>query len=265
MKIGLAQIECMVGDSEANCAKITDYIGKAAQQGCDVVVFPEMSDTGYDMSLIKEIASSWAGRPFLAIKKAAARYNLCVICGLSEREDNQIYNSRAVISADGRLLEKYRKVHLFSYGQVQEKQVMTPGSLLTTLNMGGITWGFSICYDLRFPELYRALALMGEEVVVNCSAWPAARATRWEVLTKARALENQSYFIGVNRVGADGELLFCGNSCLIDPYGENAALGSGEKEELIIGEIEKDKIVSCRNGIPVFRDRREDIYGNLGV
>ena len=163
------------------------------------------------------------------------------------------------------MLGKYRKIHLFSSAPVHEDRYFTPGSSLTTLHIGEMTWGFSICYDLRFPELYRSLALQGAEVLVNCTAWPASRAAHWETLTRARAIENQAYMIGTNRVGTDGGVTFCGRSCIVEPFGEVISLGSADEEELVVGEIRKDKVVSFRQDIPVFQSRRKDIYGNMNI
>ncbi len=265
MKVALAQIECSVGDVEANCSKIIDFIEQASSKNCEVVIFPEMSDTGYDTSVIKDTASSWNERPFQLIQNAAAKQGIYVICGLSERVDDDVYNSVAVLSPGGELLGSYRKMHLFSPAPAREDQYFTPGSSFTILPIRGTTWGFTICYDLRFPELYRVLALKGAEVLVNCSAWPMVRAVRWEVLTKARAIENQAYVLGANRVGVDGDLELCGRSCIVDPFGTDITLGSADQEELIIADVENEKLVSARKSIHIFGDRRDDLYGNLGV
>ncbi len=263
MKIALAQIDCSLGDVEANCEKISEYAEKATQQGCDVVVFPEMSDTGYAIPVILETASDWSGLPFTTLQQTASSLGIYIICGISEREGENIYNSIAVLSPKGELLGKYRKTHLFSPAPVHEDKCFVPGSSLTTLRIGNMTWGFSICYDLRFPELYRSLYLQGAEVLVNCSAWPASRAMHWEALTRARAIENQAYLIGANRVGKDGGMPFCGRSCIIEPFGKYTASGSPGDEDLVIGEIDREKATSFREKIPVFKSRRGDIYGNL--
>ena len=265
MKIGLAQIACAAGDINANIVRINNYCSEAAEKGCDVVVFPEMSDVGYTASAIIENAISWNGETFRRIREIALRNQIFLVCGISEKERNTIYNSIAIISPEGTLLDRYRKMHLLPLGPVEEAGFISPGSSLTWLTMGGMTWGFSICYDLRFPELYRLLTIKGTEVLVNCSAWPAIRSEAWYMLSKARAIENQAYFLGVNRVGTDGELTFCGRSCAIDPTGDVLATGSIDKEELLICDIEREKITSCRNSMPALENRRDDVYGNLGV
>ncbi len=264
MKIGLAQIKCSVGGIKANCSKITAFAEQASHLGCEAVIFPEMSDTGYVTAVIQETASAWPGLPFDIVQQTASKLGIFIICGMSEREDKSIYNSVAIFSPKGELIGKYRKAHLFSPAPISEDKCFGSGSSITTLQIGDMAWGFSICYDLRFPELYRLLFLQGAQVLINCSAWPASRAQHWEALGRSRAIENQAYFIGVNRVGADGKLPFCGRSCIIEPYGKNAALGSAKEEELVIGGIDMEKVNSFRQKIPILESRREDIYGNLG-
>ncbi len=265
MKVGVAQIACSAGDIVANSAKIVHYVAQAAQAGCRVVVFPEMSDTGYDIPVIQETASFWTGPPFSTIQAAAVQFGLFIICGISEREGTRIYNTLAIFSPEGRLTGKYRKTLLFSPMPIQEDACFTPGSHLFTLPIGDMVWGFSICYDLRFPELYRLLALQGTEVLVNCAAWPAARASHWQTLTRARAIENQAYLIGANHAGRDDGGTFCGRSCIIAPSGEITGLGAKYEEQLVVSEVTKQEVDCARQGIPVLRGRRSDLYGDLGL
>lgn len=264
MRVGLAQLECFVGDIERNCVKIKHFCRLAADGGCEVIVFPEITDTGYVPEVIAAKASSWDGLPFQTARRCASELKLIVICGLSERVDDRIFNSQAIISMEGSLLGRYRKTHLFTPDPICEERIFSPGADLTLLGIQNLTWGFSICYDLRFPELYRLLALRGAEVLVNSTAWPLSREKHWDILTRARAIENQAFFLGVNRVGSDNEFRFCGRSRIIDPFGEVVAEASADREELLVGEIEVEKIRRFRKKLPVFSGRRADIYGNLG-
>ena len=263
MRVGLAQLECSVGDVETNSGKIKEFCRRAADEECDVIVFPEMSDTGYVPEVITTKASTWDGLPFQTARRCAAELKLFVVCGLSEQEGDRLFNSQAIISPDGSLLGRYRKTHLFTPDPIHEERIFEPGAALTLLSIQKLTWGFSICYDLRFPELYRLLALQGAEVLVNSTAWPLSRKKHWDVLTRARAIENQAYFLGVNRVGSDNEFRFCGRSRIIDPFGEVVAEASVDREELLVGEIDSEKIRRFRTKLPVFSGRRADIYGNL--
>ena len=262
MRIGLAQIKCSLGNIEQNTSKIAEFAKQAAHAHCDVVIFPEMSDTGYDLRVIRETACTWSDLPFITAQRSASANGIYLICGLSERDGDDIFNSLAIFSPRGELLGMYRKTHLCSPTPIYEDQYIRPGSALTSLKIGGLTWGFSICYDLRFPELFRALALQGAEVLVNCAAWPTLRQTHWDLVSPARAIENQAYFIGVNRVGQDGELTFCGKSRMIAPFGDIVVEASPDAEELVVGEISAERITEFRESVPLLKSRRDDIYGN---
>ena len=265
MKIGLAQIDCAVGDVSANCTKIDSFAQEAAAKNCSVIIFPEMTDTGYVTDVIQETAQPWPGEPFKVAAKSAKQNSLYLICGLSEREGESIFNSIAAFSPAGELIQKYRKTHLFSPAPVHEDRCFTSGTEFNLVEIENSKWGLSICYDLRFPEIYRYLTLQGAQILLNCSAWPAMRPKHWEYLTRSRAIENQAFFVGVDRVGKDGELTFNGHSRVIDPFGEIVAEGSADTEELVIGEIDLEKVLSFRKAIPALQTRRSDLYGNLNT
>jgi omega-amidase len=263
MKVGLAQIECSVGGIEKNCAKLEHFSQQASEQKCDVIIFPEMMDTGYVPEVMIEKGSSWDGLPFQTAQRCASKFAIHVVCGISEREGNHLFNSLAIISPTGELLGRYRKIHLFTPDPIHEEQIFSPGTEITQLAIKQLMWGFTICYDIRFPEIYRLLALHGVQVLVNATAWPLVREKHWDILTRARAIENQAYFLGVNRVGNDNGFRFCGRSRIVDPLGEVVAEASSESEELLVGDIQPEKIHKVRSKLPVFDDRRADLYGNL--
>ena len=121
-------------------------------------------------------------------------------------------------------------------------------------------WGLSICFDLRFPELYRAMALGGAQVLVNCSAWPETRREHWDILSRARAIENQAWFIGVNRAGEDNGVRFCGLSRIVDPRGRLVAEAGPEEEILIVAEIDREAVRGWRDRFPALASRRADLY-----
>ncbi|MBI4403470.1 MAG: carbon-nitrogen family hydrolase, partial [Deltaproteobacteria bacterium] len=161
---------------------------------------------------------------------------------------------------DGTLIGKYRKTHLFACSPVYEHHCLSPGDSYEIMEIGGLKFGLLICYDLRFPELARSLALKGAQVLVLVSAWPRSRIEHWRILCAARAIENQLYMVAANRVGQDGEMVFGGSSCLVDPYGIVIGSANDSGEALLVGEIDEEKIASVRKKMPVFEHRREDIY-----
>ena len=176
MKIGLAQIDSEVGNVEQNCSTFNEYAAQAKAEGCEVVLFPEMSDTGYVTSTFSKYAQPWPGIAFEAASNAASSNSINLLCGISEKENDSIYNSLAVFNNCGELIAKYRKTHLFSPAPVSEDKYCLPGSEAIVVEIAGLHWGLSICYDLRFPELYRSLMLKGAQVLFNSTAWPAIAA-----------------------------------------------------------------------------------------
>ncbi|MDM7998569.1 MAG: carbon-nitrogen family hydrolase [Dehalococcoidia bacterium] len=258
MRVAVAQIVCEVGNVAANCATIQTMALRASEGRCDLIVFPEISDTGYDMHAIVEKASTWPSGPLQLLQELASGLGIWIVCGLSEREGDGVYNAVAIVDRKGQLAAHYRKAHLFT--PAGEDRFLKRGSSLTLTSIEGMQWGIMICYDLRFPEMARSLTLKGAEVIVVPSAWPLPRINHWCTLLASRAIENQSYVIGANRAGSDGGTEFCGSSRVIDPYGVVAASAPEAGEHLLIAEISKTRVTEVRNSIPVFRDRRSDLY-----
>ncbi len=261
MKVGVAQIDCRPGAVEDNVRKIVDLTERAGERQCNLVIFPEMCDTGYDMEKIRETASTWSGYPYGELAKTAKSSRIYLVCGISEREDDKIYNTMVVLSPDGECAAKYRKIHLAAYPPLMEDKVISAGNSLKTVDIDGMTFGLQICYDIRFPEVSRSLALSGAGILLVSSAWPFPRLTHWETILRVRAIENQAYVVAANRVGSEAGVTFCGSSRVIGPYGVIASSAAENREELLVADIEKDKIDAVRENMPIFRHRRPDTYG----
>ncbi len=261
MKIAAAQIACTLGDLSANLRKLRDFAGRAQDAGAELVVFPEMSDTGYAMRVIREQANSWSEGAVPELQEIARSLSLSIISGVSERAGDCIYNTQVVIDATGAIAAKYRKTHLFAPAPIEEDKCCTPGHELASHAVGPLRFGLSICYDLRFPEFHRALTLEEQtNVLVISSAWPFPRVEHLRILATARAIENQSYVILANRVGTDNGVQFCGTSAIIDPSGAVLAEASTESEELVVAEVSAANIQSVREAMTVFAHRRTDLY-----
>jgi len=261
MKIGIAQLDCDLGDVDANVRKIASVARRAADAGCGLVVFPEMADTGYNIDVIKRLASACDSGPCRVLRGLAANLEINIVCGFSERDGDDVYNSAAVIDTQGKPLGKYRKTHLFS--MIGEDRNLSRGDSLTLVDVGGFKTGVMICYDLRFPEQARALALQGAELIVVIAAWPERRVEHWKLLTAARAVENQVYVAAVNRVGVDGGITFGGCSRVLDPFGAAVAEADGESDTLLFAELRRERLDEVRSAMHVFKDRRPDVYGSL--
>lgn len=258
MKIALAQLKLNPGNVTKNCDKMSTLARKASDQGCEAIVFPELADTGYVPKKLHEFASTWAEGPLVKLGALSKKLGIFIFVGLSEKVKNRIYNSMAVLSPDGRLVAKYRKIHLFSHPPICEDKRITAGSSLVTTKIQDMTWGLSICYDLRFPELYRGLVAKHAHVFVISSAWPIERIEHWKALISARAIENQVYVIACNRVGTDADLTFGGSSSLVDPWGRILASADGKEETLLVHDIKKELVTQTRQALPVLQ------HGKLG-
>jgi omega-amidase len=213
------------------------------------------------MPVIQAHATPWTSGAVPELQKIARDLSIAIISGVSEREGAAIYNSQVFIDERGKVVGKYRKTHLFTAAPIEEHKCFSPGDGFTSFAFADLRFGLSICYDLRFPEVYRKLAVENDvNAFLISSAWPFPRIEHFRTLAMARAIENQSYVIVANRVGTDNGISFCGTSAIIDPYGVIIASASQDREELINAELSGDLVNSVRSRMEVFADRRRDLY-----
>jgi omega-amidase len=261
VKIAVAQIACALGDLDANLRKMREFSERAKKESAELVVFPEASDTGYSMPVIREQAKPWSLGAVPALQKMAKELSLTIVAGVSERDGEAVYNSQVFIDASGKLVASYRKTHLFLLAPNDESTCYTPGDKFVSVSANELNFGLSICYDLRFPEVARALTLEhNANVLLVSSAWPLPRVEHLRALSIARAIENQSYLVLANRTGVDAGVTCCGMSAIIDPSGVVLASASGDREELLVADISSEAIAAVRERIPVFAHRRTDLY-----
>jgi predicted amidohydrolase len=261
MKVAVAQIDCSLGHPEANLHKVRDFSARAKGAGAELIVFPEMTDTGYSMSVIQKHAGHWKSGFVPGLREIASEVSIAIVSGVSERDESLIYNSQVLIDAKGDIVAKYRKTHLYAVAPVAEHACFAAGDAFASFALGDLRFGFSICYDLRFPEMYRKLVTEHDVgALLISSAWPFPRVEHWSVLTQARAIENQAYVIASNRVGKDDELWFCGSSAIIDPRGVVIAAASADREELIHADVSQELVDSVRQRVQSLGHRRQDLY-----
>jgi len=265
MKIALAQVECKLGDVFGNLQMMRDCIDRAAADGADMIVFPEMCDTGYEMQTILRHAATADGAPRREICASAARHRVWVVAGLSLREGERVFNTAVVFDRAGAIAGEYRKSHLFTGAPVCEHEHLAAGDSLVVLPVEGFRVGLMICYDMRFPEVARSLTLSGAELIVAPTAWPVARIGHWTTLTAARAIENLAYVIAVNRVGIDSGLQFGGSSQAVAPWGEPLCQAGGIKPQIVTATVDLAAVRDARQSSRVLRDRRPEIYRTWGV
>src|SRR5215475_13679895 len=261
MRVSVAQISCSLSDPEANLSKVRDFSRRAKEAGAELIVFPEMTDTGYSMSVIQKHADDWNSGFVPGLREIASKLSLAIVSGVSERDGPSIYNSQVLVDAKGDIVAKYRKTHLYAVAPVEEQTYFAAGDAFASFALGDLRFGFSICYDLRFPEMYRKLVTdQNVGALLISSAWPFPRVEHWRVLAHARAIENQAYVIASNRVGKDDGLWFCGNSAIIDPRGVVIAAASADREELIHADLSQDLVASVRQRVQSLGHRRQDLY-----
>ncbi len=260
MKVAAAQVACTLGDVAANIAKMREFSARAKKEDAELIVFPEASDTGYSMPVIRDLAKPWAEGAVPALRGMAQEFSLAIVAGVSERAGDRIYNSQVFIDSTGEIVASYRKTHLFVLPPNDESTCYTPGDKFMSVPVDGFHFGLSICYDLRFPEVCRTLALSHRaNVMLVSSAWPLPRAAHLRALAVARAIENQSYLVLANRAGVDAGVTCCGMSAIIDPSGVMIASASDDREEMITGEISEEVVRSVRERMAVFAHRRPEI------
>lgn len=182
---------------------------------------------------------------------------------LALNEEGKVSNTSILFDATGKRAGIYRKTHLFT--MFHEDEHMAPGNSLCTVQTPWGMVGLSVCYDIRFPELFRTYALKGVKIQLSPMAFPYPRLQHWKVLVRARAIENQMYMIGTNQVGTedfgfDGVVTYFGDSSIIDPWGETVIEGGEKEESLLTASIEIDKVDQIRSKMKVLNDRRPDLY-----
>ena len=259
MKIAAVQMSGFPGDVQGNLQKIRTHVLAGAEAGCRMLLFPEISDLGYDMPAIaRHGRDSWP-QVRECLLGLAAEFGICLVCGVCLPCETGLTNALVAFGPQGTILSEYRKIHLFQTGDADETGVFSPGGEIAGFELDGIRFGLSICYDLRFPELYRAQALGGCQALLLASAWPKARTDIWQTLCAARALENQCYLLGANRVGEQGAFPFGGRSLFVTPGGE-ITLADEMREGLTLGSIDLAELTAIRRNIPALAHRRPEIY-----
>lgn len=256
MRVIGCQLDIQWEDKEANHAHVRELLQKAAPGRNSLVILPEMFATGFSMNV--DIITDDRDRitqKFLS--RLAVEYKAFVLGGVVTRcEDGRGLNQAVIYKPSGRELARYSKLHPFSYAG--ETEHYAPGTGIETFVCSSFKVAPFICYDLRFPEAFRAATREGVQVLVVIANWPAARESHWTGLLKARAIENQSYVIGVNRCGTDPHHTYSGGSRIIDPRGEILE-DAGSSEGWMEAELDLQELIDYRNEFPALEDMRGDL------
>jgi len=256
MKISLIQMKIQEKNKTANVEHGLDLLQKAAV-GQDVVLMPEIWTTGYSLGRLEKEAEELEG-PVVKKMQEIARISSCAVVAGSVPLliNGKVHNTTVVINKKGEIIYLYSKMHLF--GMFREERFFAAGDSFETFMLDGVSCGASICYDLRFPELYRRLALKGAKVIFVPAEWPEARGDVWRLLLQARAVENQTYICGINCVGTFKDDIFYGHSMIVSPDGKIIAEG-GSGEQILQGELDFDLINKLRQKLNALDDVRSEL------
>ena len=263
MKIALAQFSVEQGNPEANISKIETYNSQAVEVSANVLFLPEMCTSGFGWEHNRKLLDS--SETVVKEISRMAQSNQIEICGsfLEKTETGNAANTLFYFGRQGEVLAKYRKVHLFTLFHEDEHLESGREVVVSTTGMGRV--GCSICYDLRFPELFRKCAVMGAEIQVLSAAFPHPRLEHWRTLIRARAIENQSFFIATNQCGCEGlenqpgEIHYFGHSMVVDPQGQ-ILMEAGEEPGLLTAEIDLSKVADTRKRLTAIADRKPELY-----
>ncbi len=258
VKTSCIQFNITLAEVDRNLAKAGKALQRVAEQGVRLAVLPEMWSGGYAYRKLPELAAE-TPRVLEQICAWSQELGLVIVGSLPEEADGRVYNTAFVVDG-GAVVGQYRKMHLFSV--MREDQFLGAGDscLVVPTSVGKL--GVAICYDLRFPELFRRLGLEGAEILCIPAEWPAPRQLHWRTLLRARAIENQLFVAAANCCGRQGKLDFFGMSLLIAPRGEILAEG-GESATELVADFDFAEMQDYRAQIPVYQERRSDIYGSL--
>jgi len=265
-KIALAQISCRQADKAENLRKIKKTVAKAKRQGAELVIFPELSLTGYVVrDEIYELAERIPGPSTKIIEDVAKKNDIHVVFGMPEIGDKTeatLHNSAVLIGPEG-FVGKYHKMYLPTHSIFEEKRYFRPGYETAVFDTELGKLGLIICYDIYFPEVARLTRLKGAELIVCISASPGVRRSFFEVLTVARAIENTAFLAFVNLAGIQDGLQFWGGSRLIGPSGRVLVQAKYDEDDFVMGEVNYPDIRSIEAFVPTLRDLRPELFDQL--
>lgn len=258
LSIVLLQIDVSFGNPKKNRENIRRWFERAELKPNELVLLPELWDTGYDLTRLSEIADRDGETAQLFLSQLAKEYQVYISGGsIARQSDDKFFNTTYIVTPTGSIQVSYDKVHLFRL--MQEEKFLHAGSQLVQTTILGVPLSPFICYDLRFPEFLRKSANQKTELFLFSAQWPTVRIDHWKKLLQARAIENQCFVAAVNRVGEDPDNKFGGNSMIVDPLG-NILLELDDSEGFGRKEINMQEVSDVRKGFPVFEDRRTNLY-----
>jgi len=262
MRIGIGQFEQTHGDTDANTKKMLEMIEEAAKEDVDIIIFPELAYSGYDLPSedLQRLAEPVDGPFVQLLRNKAKELRIHIMAGYPEADElipGRMYNSLVFVDDEGNVLENMRKV--FAWGQ--EKLKFREGNRLPVVDTKFGKVGLLICYDMEHPEPARIEALKGAEIIFNSSFWSVPAERRWHVDLAGNALFNLLFMVGANAVGDN----LCGSSMVVGPDGEVVKMASRTEEELLIADIDLNRVLEMRSKIPYLNDFKDELFSMEAV
>lgn len=268
LKAAVVQFRASINKQE-NLERILSYVQKAASKGAELCAFPEYmmlyTTSAQTPKQLASEAEAITGKFVSAISKTARDNCIQVVGSIYETSPipDRVYDTLFVVNERGSVISTYRKIHLYDALGFKESDKMTPGSDITKPVKTAIgTMGMMVCYDLRFPEMSRSLAVAGSDVLVASSAWVDGymKKEHWRILNCTRAIENGCYVLAPDQTGN----IYCGHSMAVDPYGK-VLLDMEQREGIGYADIDISKVKETRRSLPLLKNRRTDIYPSLSA
>lgn len=261
MKVSSIQMDMVFASPEENFRKAEDLIRKAVkEENPDTVVLPETWNLGFfPRENLFELSDKEGERTKTLLSSLSKELNVNIVGGSVVRSQGEkVKNTCYVYSRNGEEVASYDKTHLFS--PMDEDKYFEKGDHVSLFCLDGVKCGVIICYDIRFPELVRTMALKGMDLLFVVSQWPKVRVPHLMALTRARAIENQMFLVLSNSSGRAGETQYGGHSLILDPWGGVLAESKEEKDNILSATLEMSIVSDIRNSINVFSDRRSELY-----
>lgn len=265
-QLALCQMKVSM-EKKQNMAVAESMIREAAGKGAEVVALPEMFNCPYSNRFFREYAEQEGGETVQTLSSLARELEIYLVGGsIPELENDNVYNTSFSFNKEGEIIGKHRKLHLFDIDvkggiRFMESETLTPGENVTMLDTEFCRIGVAICYDVRFPELFRKMTLAGAKLVIlpgafNMTTGPA----HWDLTMRARALDNQLYFAAVSPArDTEGPYQAYGNSCVVNPWGEYCGR-TDARESIVYAKIDLDYIEEIRSQLPLLKHRRPSLY-----
>ena len=256
MKIALAQTDTIWENKSSNMSKAEKFITEAAKEHCDIIVFPEMSLTGFSLNIDKISETEQNSQTISFFSRQALKNKIYIMFNAALADENgKIFNKTITVDDYGNVISSYAKIHPYSHGV--EAKYFTGGDRIEWFNLKGTTVSPFICYDMRFPEIFQIASQKSRLIIVSAS-WPDIRSPQYDILIRARAIETQSFIAIVNRVGHEMKYNYNGHSQIVSPDGN--VISTISESEALTAEFDINYADVCRHNFSVKSDRRPDLY-----